>query len=76
MRITSPSTMLAAGPIKRASTVAGIASREYPTRAIRLAYSVRDTARLRADVSLTAPDWRRGLRQVIAELMVVRGNQI
>ncbi|PKM16496.1 MAG: dTDP-4-dehydrorhamnose reductase [Gammaproteobacteria bacterium HGW-Gammaproteobacteria-2] len=59
---------LAAGLIARVSTVTGIASSEYPTRAVRPAYSVLDTERLRIDFSLSPPDWRQGLRQVIAQL--------
>jgi dTDP-4-dehydrorhamnose reductase len=60
--------------IARVPTVTGIASSEYPTRAVRPAYSVLDTDRLRIDFALSPPDWRQGLRQVITELMVVRGN--
>lgn len=63
---------LAAGLIVRAPTVTGIASSEYPTRAARPAYSVLDTARLCADFSLTAPDWRQGVRQVIGALAAAR----
>ncbi|MDP2186433.1 MAG: sugar nucleotide-binding protein, partial [Xanthomonadales bacterium] len=59
---------LAAGLIARAPVVTGIASSEYPTKATRPAYSVLDTACLRSDFSLTVPDWRCGLQQVIAEL--------
>ncbi|PIQ37742.1 MAG: dTDP-4-dehydrorhamnose reductase [Lysobacterales bacterium CG17_big_fil_post_rev_8_21_14_2_50_64_11] len=63
---------LAVGLIARAPTVTGIASSDYPTRATRPAYSVLDTTRLRSDFSLTVPDWRCGLQQVIAEMMLAR----
>ncbi len=59
---------LAAGLIARAPIVTGIASREYPTKATRPAYSRLDTSRLVRDFLLSPPIWRSGLGQVIGEL--------
>ena len=59
---------LAAGVIGKAPKLLGIPSSEYPTKAKRPAYSRLDTARFAADFGLRLPDWREGLRQVIAEL--------
>jgi len=57
-----------AGLIARAPKVTGIASREYPTKARRPAYSRLDTARLGQDFHLVPPPWRDSLWQVIGEL--------
>lgn len=54
--------------IERVPRIVPIASAEYPTRAQRPAYSRLDTARFAADFGLRLPDWRHGLRQVVAEL--------
>lgn len=59
---------LAAQLIERAPRVLPIASNEYPTKALRPAYSRLDTSRFAADFGLRLPDWRQGLRQVVAEL--------
>jgi dTDP-4-dehydrorhamnose reductase len=59
---------LSAGVIGKAPKLLGIPSSEYPTKARRPAYSRLDTARFAADFGLKLPDWREGLRQVIAEL--------
>lgn len=57
-----------AGLLARAPQVDAIASADYPTPARRPAWSVLDGSRLRAVHGLQLPDWRVGLRQVIAEL--------
>jgi dTDP-4-dehydrorhamnose reductase len=59
---------LSAGVIGKAPKLIGIPSSEYPTKARRPAYSRLDTARFAADFGLRLPDWREGLRQVVAEL--------
>jgi dTDP-4-dehydrorhamnose reductase len=59
---------LSAGVIGKTPKLLGIPSSEYPTKARRPAYSRLDTARFAADFGLRLPDWREGLRQVIAEL--------
>ena len=55
----------AGGP---SAEVHDIATSEYPTKARRPAYSRLDTAKFAADFGLKLPDWREGLRQVVAEL--------
>lgn len=59
---------LAAGLLAAAPTVRAIDSADYPTRARRPAFSRLDNARLKERWNLALPDWRVGLRQVIAEL--------
>lgn len=59
---------LAAGLLQRVPQVLPITTAEYPTPARRPAYSVLDTANLHADFGITPPDWREGLRAVVAEL--------
>ncbi|HET6397847.1 MAG TPA: dTDP-4-dehydrorhamnose reductase [Pseudoxanthomonas sp.] len=59
---------VAAGLLPRAPRVLPIASADYPTRARRPAYSRLDTARLERDFGVGLPDWRDGLRAVVAEL--------
>ncbi|MBS0462421.1 MAG: sugar nucleotide-binding protein, partial [Proteobacteria bacterium] len=54
--------------IERAPRILPIASAEYPTKAQRPAYSRLDTTRFAGDFGLRLPDWRHGLRQVVAEL--------
>jgi dTDP-4-dehydrorhamnose reductase len=63
---------LSAGVIGKAPKLLGIPSSEYPTKAKRPAYSRLDTARFAADFGLRLPDWREGLRQVVAELAEAR----
>jgi dTDP-4-dehydrorhamnose reductase len=63
---------LSAGVIPKAPKLLGIPSSEYPTKAKRPAYSRLDTARFAADFGLHLPDWREGLRQVVAELAEAR----
>ena len=62
----------AAGLLARAPDVAPIASAEYPTRAQRPAYSVLDTAKIRATFGIHLPPWRAGLDAVVAELAAQR----
>ena len=54
--------------IERAPRLLGIPSSDYPTKARRPAYSRLDCSKFAADFGLRLPDWRLGLRQVIAEL--------
>jgi dTDP-4-dehydrorhamnose reductase len=54
--------------IDRAPRLLGIPSSDYPTKAKRPAYSRLDCDKFAADFGLRLPDWRLGLRQVIAEL--------
>lgn len=61
---------LQAGLIERTPEVVPIATADYPTKARRPAYSVLDTARLRECFGLQLPEWRDGLRDVIAEMAV------
>ena len=59
---------LAAKVLERAPRLIGIPSREYPAKARRPAYSRLDSTRFASDFGLQLPDWREGLRQVMAEL--------
>lgn len=58
----------AAGLIERIPELTPIATADYPTRARRPAYSVLDSARLRARFGVELPHWQRGLSDVIGEL--------
>jgi dTDP-4-dehydrorhamnose reductase len=58
----------AAGLLAVTPTVHAIETAEYPTRARRPAFSRLDNARLKECWDLALPEWRVGLRQVIAEL--------
>lgn len=57
-----------AGLIARAPEVAAIASKDFPTKAQRPAYSVLDTTKLRERFGVTMPDWTQGLDSTIGEL--------
>ena len=57
-----------AGLIERAPKVQAIRSDEYPTRAVRPAFSVLDTAKLRDVFGIALPDWQTALDDVILEL--------
>lgn len=57
-----------AGLLARAPQVQPIATVDYPTPARRPAWSVLDGARLRERHGISLPDWRIGVREVIAEL--------
>jgi dTDP-4-dehydrorhamnose reductase len=59
---------LVAGVIARAPKLIGIPSSEYPTKARRPSYSRLDTSKFERDFGFRLPDWRIGLREVIAEL--------
>ncbi|MFN7136750.1 MAG: dTDP-4-dehydrorhamnose reductase [Thermomonas sp.] len=63
---------LAAGLLARRPRVLPIATVEYPTPARRPAYSVLDTARLRAEFGIVLPAWRDGLRATVRELVEAR----
>lgn len=58
----------AAGLLERLPQVHPIASREFPTKAARPAYSVLDTGRLRERFELHPSHWTAGLDRVIAEV--------
>lgn len=64
---------LVAGVIERSPKLVGITSSEFPTRARRPAYSRLDSSRFARDFDLRLPDWRVGLREVIAEIAEGRG---
>ena len=59
---------VAAGLLARTPQVVAIASADFPTRARRPPHSALDCAALARDFGLVLPDWREGVRQVIAEL--------
>ncbi|MFE0501754.1 dTDP-4-dehydrorhamnose reductase [Lysobacter soli] len=54
------------GLIARRPTVIPIATADYPTRAVRPAYSVLDTTRLRDEYALELPHWRDALARTLA----------
>lgn len=58
-----PASLLA-----RVPHVEPIATADYPTRAVRPAWSVLDTAKLRAAFGVTLPEWQASLADVIGEL--------
>lgn len=62
------SEALAAKVLERVPRLIGIPSSEYPAKAKRPAYSRLDTSRFASDFGLHLPDWREGLKQVMAEL--------
>lgn len=53
------------GLISRRPVVTPIGTADYPTRAVRPAYSVLDTTRLREEYALEFPDWRDALSQTL-----------
>jgi dTDP-4-dehydrorhamnose reductase len=59
---------LARGLLPRAVPIVPIASKEYPTRAMRPAFSVLDTKTTRAAVATPAQHWRHNLRMMLDEL--------
>jgi len=65
---------LVAGVLERAPKLVGITSSEFPTKAKRPAYSRLDSSRFARDFGLRLPDWRVGLREVIAEIAEVRAG--
>lgn len=62
----------AAGLLARVPLVHAIRTADYPTRAVRPAYSVLDTTRLRGTFGIALPSWRAGLDGVIGELRDAR----
>ena len=59
---------LARGLLLRAVPIVPIATKEYPTRATRPAFSVLDTQATRAAVATPALHWRQNLRMMLDEL--------
>lgn len=55
------------GMLGRKPVVTPITTEQYPTRAHRPAYSCLDLSRLREQFGLEVPDWRLGLRKVLAD---------
>ena len=53
------------GLIARRPVVTPIATADYPTRAVRPAYSVLDTTRLREEYALDLPYWRDALARTL-----------
>ncbi len=58
----------ARGLIAQRPRVEAITSADYPTRARRPRYSRLDTGKLARDFGIELPDWREGVREVIASL--------
>ena len=63
-----------AGIIARVPVVHAISTAEYPTRAVRPAFSVLDTGRLRGTFGIALPDWQTALDGVMAELAAGSGR--
>jgi dTDP-4-dehydrorhamnose reductase len=59
-----------AGLLERAPRVTPITTADYPTKAVRPAYSVLDTSKLRTTFDVALPDWQAALNTVMAELTV------
>ena len=57
---------LALGLVARAPRVVAITTADYPTRARRPAYSRLDIGKLERHLGYAMPDWRDGLRKVLA----------
>ena len=53
------------GMLERSVAVHPITSAEYPTKAVRPAYSVLSTERIRRELGITIPEWRDGLRRYL-----------
>lgn len=64
---------VARGLLTRAPRIEPIATADYPTPAARPAYSVLDTARLRADFGIALPSWQDGLGRVLDQLAGTAG---
>ncbi|MGA8277233.1 MAG: dTDP-4-dehydrorhamnose reductase [Rhodanobacteraceae bacterium] len=58
----------AAGLVTRTPRMVPIASADYPTRALRPAFSVLDCSKLQSAFGLHLDDWRHGLQRVIGEI--------
>jgi dTDP-4-dehydrorhamnose reductase len=52
--------------------VTAIATEEYPTPARRPKFTVLDVGKIATTLGIAAPDWRHGLREVVAELTLGR----
>ena len=59
---------VAAGLLARRPKVVPITTAEYPTPARRPGYSRLDTSRFQRDFGFDLPDWKEGLREVVATL--------
>jgi len=62
------------GLIARAPQVDAITTREFPTRALRPAWSVLDTVKLQLVFGIHLPEWEQGLREVLDELAQPSGD--
>lgn len=62
------------GLIPRTPRVDAIAAHEFPTRALRPAWSVLDTAKLQLVFGIHLPEWGQGLREVLDELAGTPGD--
>ncbi|MDR2535694.1 MAG: dTDP-4-dehydrorhamnose reductase [Treponema sp.] len=51
--------------LKRDCTIRPCATSEYPTKAVRPAYSVLDTSKIKRTLALTIPDWKISLKQYL-----------
>lgn len=58
--------------LPRATPVRAITTSEYPAKALRPAYSVLDTTRLRTQFQVVPADWRAGLEHTLLELSEAR----
>ena len=58
------------GLIERVPAVQAIHTSDYPTRAVRPAWSVLDTAKLRSTFGVELPGWQAGLDGVLRELAI------
>lgn len=63
----------AQGLLQRMPQVLPIATSDYPTPALRPAYSVLDTAKLQREFSIRPPDWQAALGATLQELVVESG---
>jgi len=63
-----------AGLIAKAPRVQPIGSADYPTRALRPAWSVLDTGKLKHVFGIQLPEWAGGLREVVDELARTNGE--
>ncbi|MGB5338014.1 MAG: sugar nucleotide-binding protein, partial [Gammaproteobacteria bacterium] len=52
----------------RTRHVEPIPATDYPTPAVRPAYSVLDTGKIESQLSLSIPDWRDSLKKMLEEL--------
>ncbi len=67
---------VAAGFLKCAPEMIAIATKDFPTKARRPAYSVLDTTKIRDNFGISLPAWESGLDDVIGELAEIRKVQM